>query len=51
VELDQQLPLVATIESFSSLASANEIRPALERNSFSTPPPLDAVIVFLHLTI
>ena len=51
VELDKQLPLLATIESFSSLAAANEVRPALERNSFSAPPPLDAVIVFLHLTI
>lgn len=51
VELDKHLVLVATIESFSSLAAANEVRPALERSSFSTPPPLDAVIVFLHLTI
>jgi hypothetical protein len=51
VELDKHLVLVATIESFSSLAAANEVRPALKGNSFSTPPPLDAVIVFLHLTI
>jgi len=45
------LALVATIESFSSLASADEVRPALERNGCSTLPPLDAVIVYLHLTI
>ncbi len=51
MELDKQLPLVATIESLSSFSSANEVRPTLERNSFSTPPPLDVVIVFLHLTI
>jgi hypothetical protein len=51
IELDSHLSLVATVEPFSSLASVNEARPALERNSFSTPPPLDAVIVFLHLTI
>jgi hypothetical protein len=50
-EWDKRLALVATIESFSSLMLANEFRPALERNSHSTPPPLDAVIVFLHLTI
>jgi hypothetical protein len=42
---------VAIVEPATAFVSANELWPSFERISHSTPPPLDAVIVFLHLTI
>jgi hypothetical protein len=49
--LGSQLMVVATIAAPSTFQVAEELHPALDRSSFSTPPPLDAVIVYLHLTI
>jgi len=46
-----QLTQVATIDLPPVLLSADEFQPTLDRSSFATPPPIDAVIVFLHLTI
>jgi hypothetical protein len=43
--------LLAIAEPSSAFVSANELFPSVERINHSMPPPLDAVIVYLHLTI
>src|SRR5207302_8286938 len=50
-ELGSELKLVAATLFVAPLAVPVDARPSLDRSSFSTPPPLDAVIVFQHLTI
>jgi hypothetical protein len=42
---------VAATEPVSTLWSAEKLPPRFVRTQHSTPPPLDAVIVYLHLTI
>ena len=43
--------IAATIDPISSLVPLVDVRPALVAANYATPPPLDAVIVYLHLTI
>ncbi len=50
-ELGAKADFVAAVVPFPSAILANEIRPVMEPIGYSTPPPLDVVIVFLHLTI
>jgi hypothetical protein len=50
-DLGSQLTFVAATALPTIFIGADEFQPTLARSSFSTPPPLDAVIVFLHLTI
>lgn len=50
-DLGSPLTLLATIDLSQTFLGTIEFQPTLDRSSFSTPPPLDAVIVFLHLTI
>ena len=42
---------VTAIAPLPTLLPADTIRPTFERTHHSTPPPLDTVIVYLHLTI
>jgi hypothetical protein len=49
--LGSQLVIAATAVGPITLVSADEYLPTLNLDIFSTPPPLDAVIVYLHLTI
>jgi hypothetical protein len=42
---------VAATTPLVTLIGADGIFPTIQRGSFCTPPPLDAVIVFQHLTI
>jgi hypothetical protein len=46
-----QLAMTAAVEPLSSLLLASELWPTLAAPTQSTPPPLDAVITFLRLTI
>jgi hypothetical protein len=51
-DLDSQLVLNAASLLPATFIIHDDLQPTmLDRSSFSTPPPLDAVIVFLHLTI
>lgn len=50
-ELASKSAFVAAIEPLATLWSADRVRPAFEWNQHSTPPPIDTVIVYLHLTI
>ena len=43
--------LVSSIESSPAYLSTSELWPSFEQFNDSTPPPVDAVIVYLHLTI
>lgn len=43
--------IVAIAQRSSAFVSASELWPSFEQINHSTPPPLDAVIVYLHLTI
>jgi len=43
--------LTGAIELPTAFIGADEFQPTLDRSGFSMPPPLDAVIVFQHLTI
>jgi hypothetical protein len=43
--------IAAVVHPLPALVSTVAVRPAFERIHTSTPPPLDAVIVYLHLTI
>ncbi len=47
--LDQVVAAVG--HPLPALASTVAVRPSIDRVHTSTPPPLDAVIVYLHLTI
>ena len=49
--LGSQLVLCTATVPVVTYLPAQEVQPTLDRSNFSTPPPLDAVIVFLHLTI
>ena len=51
VELESTLQFVTAIEFVTTHWGTDDFRPAIAWNSFATPPPLDAVIVFQHLTI
>ena len=51
VEVVDQLSLVAAVASLLLLVPTVDIRPSFDHIHSATPPPLDAVIVFLHLTI
>lgn len=50
-ELTGHSTFVAVVESPPAYVAANELWPSFDCVSHSTPPPLDAVIVYLHLTI
>jgi hypothetical protein len=50
-DLGSQLVLSTATPPVVTYLFAEEVQPTLDRSSFSTPPPLDAVIVYLHLTI
>jgi hypothetical protein len=50
-DLTSQAALIAMPVPPTTFIFANELHPELSRSDFSAPPPLDAVIVFLHLTI
>jgi len=50
-DLVSKSAVVAAIEPIATLWSADRVRPEFERGQHSTPPPIDAVIVYLHLTI
>jgi len=50
-DLSSHLTLVSTIDLPQTSVGVDELQPTLDRSSFCTPPPLDTVIVFLHLTI
>ena len=43
--------LIAAVDLPAVFVGEDGLQPTLDHNAFSTPPPLDAVIVFLHLTI
>jgi hypothetical protein len=51
IELVDQLPTIAAIAPLPLLLPAFEVCSSIDRIHTATPPPLDAVIVFLHLTI
>jgi hypothetical protein len=50
-DLGSKPVFIAAIQPLPTLWSVDHVRPAFERTQHSTPPPLDAVIVYLHLTI
>jgi hypothetical protein len=43
--------IAAVVHPLPALASTVAVRPSFDRVHSSTPPPLDAVILYLHLTI
>ena len=51
VDLAAKSLLAATIEPERWFESSESFRSALSSNQLSTPPPIDVVIVFQHLTI
>jgi hypothetical protein len=51
VELATKSVLATTIEPENWFQSPSNFQPALGNNPLSKPPPIDVIIVYLHLTI